>query len=132
MDDFDPGLDVEPGLDFGLEEDPEMGFGEDNDEELDEDFGEESEVIPEGERTIPAVKIKRTLPVLSKYEKARVLGVRAHQLSSGLTPNVPIKGSFNPLLLALQELNEGLIPLIVRRYLPDGSKEEWAVSDLRV
>ena len=36
----------------------------------------------------------------------------------------------DPLNLAMRELKENKIPIIVRRYLPDGSYEDWAASEL--
>lgn len=36
----------------------------------------------------------------------------------------------DPLKIAMAELNQGKIPIIVRRYLPDGSYEDWAASEL--
>ena len=35
-----------------------------------------------------------------------------------------------PLQIAMKELREGKIPFTVRRYLPDGSFEDWDVKDL--
>ena len=40
------------------------------------------------------------------------------------------RGETDPLKIAMLELNAGKIPIIVRRYLPDGSHEDWPVSDL--
>ncbi len=39
-------------------------------------------------------------------------------------------GETDPLKIAMLELNQGKIPIIVRRYLPDGSYEDWAASEL--
>ena len=36
----------------------------------------------------------------------------------------------DPLALAEKELREKKIPFIVRRYLPDGSYEDWPVDQL--
>ncbi len=36
----------------------------------------------------------------------------------------------DPLKIAQLELKEGKVPIIVRRYLPDGSYEDWAASEL--
>lgn len=40
------------------------------------------------------------------------------------------QGETDPLKIAMLELNEGKIPIIVRRYLPDGSYEDWSASEL--
>jgi DNA-directed RNA polymerase I, II, and III subunit RPABC2 len=36
----------------------------------------------------------------------------------------------DPLDIAMKELKAGKIPLVVRRFLPDGSFEDWLVSEL--
>jgi DNA-directed RNA polymerase I, II, and III subunit RPABC2 len=38
---------------------------------------------------------------------------------------------FDPIAIAEKELIEGKIPFIVRRYLPDGSFEDWKVEELK-
>jgi DNA-directed RNA polymerases I, II, and III subunit RPABC2 len=68
---------------------------------------------------------------MTKYEKARILGTRALQLSMNAPPMVDVPaGETDPLKIAMLELNERKIPIIVRRYLPDGSYEDWAASEL--
>ena len=43
---------------------------------------------------------------------------------------VPAEGESDPLQIAIKELAQRKIPLIIRRYLPDGSFEDWSVSEL--
>ena len=45
---------------------------------------------------------------------------------------VPTEGETDPLEIAMKELAAKKIPLVVRRYLPDGSYEDWTVSELIV
>jgi DNA-directed RNA polymerase I, II, and III subunit RPABC2 len=45
-------------------------------------------------------------------------------------PMVEVRDETDPLKIAMQELKEGKIPIIVRRYLPDGSYEDWSAKDL--
>ncbi|AFM98729.1 DNA-directed RNA polymerase [Encephalitozoon hellem] len=82
------------------------------------------------------VKIKnsqrKTLPRMTKYEKAHVIGVRASQLSAGAPPFVDIGNESNPLSIANMELNEKKIPFIIRRRLPDNSFEDWAIDELMI
>lgn len=40
------------------------------------------------------------------------------------------EGETDPLQIAMKELRERKIPLLIRRYLPDGSFEDWAVDEL--
>ena len=43
---------------------------------------------------------------------------------------VPLDGETDALEIAVKELSQRKIPLIIRRYLPDGSFEDWPVADL--
>jgi DNA-directed RNA polymerase I, II, and III subunit RPABC2 len=71
-----------------------------------------------------------TTRFLTKYERARVLGTRAMQLSMNAPPLVDLEGLIDPLDIAGKELRERKLPLIIRRYLPDGSYEDWPINDL--
>uniref|UniRef100_A0A7S3IK78 Uncharacterized protein n=1 Tax=Strombidium inclinatum TaxID=197538 RepID=A0A7S3IK78_9SPIT len=72
-----------------------------------------------------------TSPYLTKYERARILGTRALQLSKNAPPMViPQPGETDPYKLAERELIERKIPFIVRRYLPDRTYEDWPLKDL--
>jgi len=46
-------------------------------------------------------------------------------------PMVEVGDETDPLKIAEKELAAKLIPLIVRRYLPDGSYEDWRVDELK-
>ncbi|KAI4217092.1 MAG: hypothetical protein LQ351_000401 [Letrouitia transgressa] len=63
---------------------------------------------------------RTTTPYMTKYERARVLGVRAEQISKNAPVLVDLEGETDPLQIAIKELNEKKIPLVVRRYMPDG------------
>ncbi|KAF8578754.1 RNA polymerase Rpb6 [Ramaria rubella] len=75
-------------------------------------------------------KVRVTTPYLTKYERARVLGTRALQISMNAPVLVPLDGESDALQIAIKELSQGKTPLIIRRYLPDGSFEDWSVSEL--
>ena len=72
-----------------------------------------------------------TLPFLTKYEIARILGIRATQLAQGAMPVVEAEGMTDPMKIAEKELAEYKTPLVIRRYLPDQSFEDWAISEFR-
>ena len=75
--------------------------------------------------------LHRTTPVLTKYEKTRILGQRAAQINSGSKPLVQVpKGIFQGHLIAEMELEARKIPFIIRRPLPNGGSEYWRVKDL--
>jgi DNA-directed RNA polymerase I, II, and III subunit RPABC2 len=86
------------------------------------------------EEAIAAVPHDRriTLDVLSKYEKARVIGIRAVQLGKSAPIYADIPPTLLPTLSALQiaeeELRQKVIPFTLRRFLPDGRYEDWQLS----
>ena len=75
---------------------------------------------------------RRKIPFLTKYEKARIIGKRAMQISKGSPPLVEIGDLESPIDIAKKELMERKIPFIIRRPLPDGSYEDWRVDELRI
>ncbi|TFK56694.1 putative DNA-directed RNA polymerase subunit [Heliocybe sulcata] len=75
-------------------------------------------------------KVRVTTPYLTKYERARILGTRALQISMNAPVLVPLDGETDALQIAIKELAARKIPLVIRRYLPDGSFEDWSVSEL--
>ena len=75
----------------------------------------------------------KTVPIMTKYEIARILGVRTKQINSGA--NIFVKTSENIIdgyYIALQELKEKKIPFIIRRPIPGGKSEYWNISDLEL
>tara|TARA_B110000008_G_C16840830_1_gene512595 strand:- start:232 stop:870 length:639 start_codon:yes stop_codon:yes gene_type:complete len=77
--------------------------------------------------------LHRTLSVLTKFEKARILGVRAKQLNNGSDALVEIPSDMiDGYNIACKELKEKKIPFIIRRPLPNGSSEYWKVKDLLI
>lgn len=74
-----------------------------------------------------------TLPFISRYERARVLGERAKQLNSGATPFVEIDETMiDGYLIAVKEFEEKKIPFIIQRPLPNGACEYWKLKDLEI
>lgn len=75
----------------------------------------------------------RTIPKLTKYEKAKILGQRAKQIDSGAKAfvNVP-PTTLDGYLIALDELKQKKIPFIIRRPIPGGGSEYWPVYELEL
>lgn len=73
---------------------------------------------------------RKTSQYMTKYERARVLGVRATQISQNAPVLVDLEGETDPLAIALKELNQKKMPLVVRRYMPDGYYEDWTCEEL--
>lgn len=68
--------------------------------------------------------------ILTKYERTRIIGARALQLSNGAQPMVKVDGLTDELEIANKELTEYKMPFIIRRKLPDGSYIDVKVSDM--
>jgi DNA-directed RNA polymerase I, II, and III subunit RPABC2 len=117
----DQDLDGEQGTQTG----GQQASGDDRMEVLNEDDigGGQS-----GMRTDPSKRT--TTPYMTKYERARVLGTRALQIAMCAPLMVEPDGETDPLQIAMRELKEKKIPMIIRRYLPDGSFEDWSIEEL--
>ena len=77
--------------------------------------------------------LHKTLPILTRYEKARVLGERARQINAGASPMIDVEPTLvDGYLIALKELEQKRIPFIIQRPLPNGTSEYWRVSDLEL
>ena len=73
----------------------------------------------------------KTIPTLTKYEKARILGQRASQIESGAKPLVAVPEHIvEGYLIAELELKQKRIPFIIRRPIPGGGCEYWNIKDL--
>ncbi|KAI0380931.1 RNA polymerase Rpb6 [Hypomontagnella monticulosa] len=99
--------------------------------------GDPSAAANQTKSTTKSIKDKKipneersTTPYMTKYERARVLGTRALQISMNAPVLVDLEGESDPLQIAIKELREKKIPLIVRRYLPDGYYEDWSCEEL--
>lgn len=76
-------------------------------------------------------ELHKTIPILTKYEKTRILGQRAKQIETGAIPLVQVPPNIiDSYLIAKLELAQNKIPFIIRRPLPSGGMEYWYVSDL--
>jgi len=75
----------------------------------------------------------RTIPYLTKYEKARVLGQRSKQIETGAKPLVKVpEFVIDAYIIAELELKEKKIPFIIRRPIPGGGCEYWNLKDLEM
>jgi DNA-directed RNA polymerase subunit K/omega len=74
----------------------------------------------------------RTLPIVTKYEKARIIGQRAMQLNSGATPYIPVENLIDGTTIAELEFEQKKIPVIIKRPLPNGAFEYWRLKDLEI
>ena len=75
-----------------------------------------------------------TRPIMSKYEKAKIVGVRIQQIARGAETLVNVKLLDHPTVrdIVLAELDQKVLPFVVVRTLPNGVKEHWRVKDMIV
>ena len=74
-------------------------------------------------------KIQTGPPTLTRFEKARIMGARALQLSLGAPPFIQIpKTARTSLDIAMEELERKVIPIIIRRVLPNGDYQNIPID----
>jgi len=75
----------------------------------------------------------RTLPILTKYEYTRILGVRANQVEQGASLFVTVPDTLiDSYLIAKEELHQKKLPFIIKRPIPNGTIEYWKLADLEI
>ena len=73
----------------------------------------------------------KTLPKITRYEKALLVGKRAKQIEEGASPNVKVLPGQTSIDIAEEELRQRKIPFIIKR--PIGNKfEYWKPIDMEV
>ena len=60
-------------------------------------------------------------PKLTRFERARIVGARSLQIAMGAPILLrPSKTTTSPIDIAVEELKRGILPITIRRTLPDG------------
>jgi DNA-directed RNA polymerase subunit K/omega len=90
-------------------------------------FGDE----PTDEGDVPPEE-RITKPILTKYERVRILGDRRAQLTRGAKPMIMNTEGLDVREIADQELKNGVIPFIIIRRLPSGKRELWKINELKL
>jgi|SaaInlStandDraft_5_1057022.scaffolds.fasta_scaffold16314_2 DNA-directed RNA polymerase subunit K/omega len=90
----------------------------------DDDVNELDEFVSDNNRI--------TRRTLTKYERVRVLGDRAKQISLNAKPMIKNVENLDPKSIARLELENGVLPMIIIRTLPTGKKERWRVNELTI
>lgn len=77
--------------------------------------------------------LHKTIPFLTKYERARILGIRIKQLNSDSDAFIEVPpNTIDARFIAEEELKQKKLPFIIRRPLPNGGNEYWKLSDLEI
>ncbi len=77
--------------------------------------------------------LHKSVPFITRYEKAKLIGERAAQLGAGATPLVEVdENIIDDYVIASKEFNEKKIPFIIKRPMPNGGCEYWRMEDLEI
>ena len=79
--------------------------------------------------------LHNTTPILTKYEKTKIIGFRVSHLNDGDSSYIndeTLLAEMTPENIALMELELKLLPYIIRRPLPGGKFEYWNLRDLEI
>lgn len=81
-------------------------------------------------REVPAQgnKILIGLPWLTRFERARITGARALQLSLGAPPLIKLDGTNTSIALAMLEVEKRALPISIRRVLPNGKYQDIPID----
>jgi DNA-directed RNA polymerase I, II, and III subunit RPABC2 len=72
-----------------------------------------------------------TKSYLYEFERVRLLGERAKQISMGAKPMIKNVDKLDPKSIARLEIENKVIPLMILRELPDGRIEKWKINELQ-
>ena len=68
-------------------------------------------------------------PTLTRFERARIMGARALQLSLGAPVFIEIpKNATSSLEIAMEELKQRVIPIVIKRTLPNGDYQHLPID----
>jgi len=77
--------------------------------------------------------LHKSVPFITRYEKAKLIGERAAQLGAGAKPLVEVdENIIDDYVIASKEFNEKKIPFIIKRPMPNGGCEYWRMEDLEI
>lgn len=71
-----------------------------------------------------------TRNIMTKYEKAKIIGMRLEQLARGAPTLIDDKHCKSIRDVVFKELEEKKLPFVIIRQIPNGKKEYWRVADL--
>lgn len=75
----------------------------------------------------------RTYPFLTNFERTKIIGLRANQLSKGAEALINVPPHVTDVRdIARLELEQKRLPFIVKRPMPDGTFEYWRLADLMI
>jgi DNA-directed RNA polymerase I, II, and III subunit RPABC2 len=96
-----------------------------------EDTFEDEEPKPTNDTKYVKSEDRITKSYLYEFERVRLLGERAKQISMGAKPMIKNVDKLDPKSIARLEIENKVIPLMILRELPDGRIEKWKINELQ-
>jgi DNA-directed RNA polymerase subunit K/omega len=109
----------------------DAGEDEEADEAEEEEAEEEEEIPKKVSRVVPS-NLRKTIPVMTKFEYSYLVSQRAMAIENGSPLMNPDTTHIHSIDIAKEETAKGLNPIIIQRILPNGDIEEWKCSELRL
>jgi len=81
-------------------------------------------------KKIEDIQEKISTKRMTKYEFVRLIGTRVQQLTKDAKPMIKNTQGLTNHEIAELEIKHNVIPIKIKRYLPNGSCEIWKVSEL--
>ena len=143
-DEYEGGADEEPEVvQYNMEEEEEGIVEEDEDEEDLEDLDEDENLINVSDnhkceivskdKSYERIESKKRIgsPMMTLFELTKIVGIRSQQIASGMSPLVEVDSSMRDTkFIAIKELLEKKMPLIIRRFYPNNIYVDWRVDEL--
>ena len=79
-----------------------------------------------------SIDSRKTSHYMTRYEYARLVGFRTLHIMGGAPPKIDIEGMVCPQEIAKRELHQRVIPLIITRTLPNGTRERWNPNEMHI
>lgn len=76
--------------------------------------------------------------LMTQYEYAALWACRSNQLKKGMPAKIEWTGFYDPIAIAKEEIMKGVVPLMIRRPVPDPryetgySYEYWDIKDMDI
>lgn len=80
-----------------------------------DDVSEIHKIIKHREKMLASVEQEHRI---TKYELTAIIGFRAQQIAEGAPPYVSVKDGDDPIQIAIDEFDKGVIPLMIERPFP--------------
>ena len=90
-------------------------------------------VVKKNSNNIIIDEFHKTIPILTKYEKTKIIGIRVKQLNNGSKPFINVSENIiDSFIIANKELSLKKLPFIIERPMPNNISEYWKLEDLEI